>query len=195
MAGAGQGSRSGCSQLVSHGWPYSPPEAGTPGWPFYAAAVLSDKNPWWPVMPDLAAYLQRVSFLLRQGEPVADVALYAPTDDAWSTFKPGTPRYLNLFLKIVDWIGPKVVPAILDAGHGFRTATAPAEQWDPRTGGVERLQAQRGEIALALEPYASRVIVFRKDARSARAARSRVVSASEDLRSGWNVRFGDTGAG
>ncbi|PYQ05887.1 MAG: glycoside hydrolase [Acidobacteria bacterium] len=303
---------SGINQLVGHGWPYSPPEAGTPGWPFYAAAVLSDKNPWWPVMPDLAAYLQRVSFLLRQGEPVADVALYAPTDDAWSTFKPGTPRYLNLFLKIVDWIGPKVVPAILDAGHGFdlvddgtleeawrrrykaivlpgvrwmpeatrrwladyardggtvlavrrkpegewpslelvseddlsarlaravpadltvtpptpavgfvhrrlpdadvyflansgnlpldvsarfRTATPHAEQWDPRTGGVERLQAQRGEIALALEPYASRVIVFRKDARSARAARSRVVSASEDLRSGWSVRFGDTGAG
>jgi glycosyl hydrolase family 106( putative alpha-L-rhamnosidase) len=110
---------SGINQLIGHGWPYSPPAAGTPGWPFYAAAVLSDKNPWWPVMPDLAAYLQRVSFLLRQGEPVADVALYAPTEDAWSTFKPGTPRYLNLFLKILDWIGPKVVPAILDAGHGF----------------------------------------------------------------------------
>ena len=110
---------SGINQLIGHGWPYSPPEAGTPGWPFYAAAVLTDKNPWWPVMPDLAAYLQRVSFLLRQGEPVADVALYAPTEDAWSTFKPGTPRYLNLFLKTVDWIGPKIVPAILDAGHGF----------------------------------------------------------------------------
>ena len=83
----------------------------------------------------------------------------------------------------------------LDVSARFRTATPHAEQWDPRTGGVERLQAQRGEIALALEPYASRVIVFRKDARSARAARSRVVSASEDLRSGWSVRFGDTGAG
>jgi hypothetical protein len=107
------------NQLIGHGWPHSPPSAGTPGWPFYAAAVLSDKNPWWPVMPDLAAYLQRLSFLLRQGEPVTDVALYAPTEDAWSTFKPGTPRYLNLFQKIVDWIGPKVVPAILEAGHGF----------------------------------------------------------------------------
>jgi alpha-L-rhamnosidase len=110
---------SGINQLIGHGWPYSPPAAGTPGWPFYAAAVLSDKNPWWPVMPDLAAYLQRVSFLLRQGEPVADVALYAPTEDAWSTFKPGTPRHVNLFQKIVDAIGPRVVPAILDAGHGF----------------------------------------------------------------------------
>jgi len=110
---------SGVNQLIGHGWPYSPPEAGEPGWPFYAAAVLSDKNPWWPVMPDLAAYLQRLSFLLRQGEPVAEIALYAPTEDAWSTFKPGTPRYLNLFTKIVDGIGPRIVPAILDAGHNF----------------------------------------------------------------------------
>jgi len=29
-----------------------------------------------------ARYLQRVSYLLRQGEPVADVALYAPTEEA-----------------------------------------------------------------------------------------------------------------
>lgn len=110
---------SGINQLIGHGWPYSPPQAGTPGWPFYAAAVLNDKNPWWPVMPDLAAYLHRLSFLLRQGEPVADVALYAPSGDAWSTFKPGTARYTNLFVKSVDWIGPEVVPAILDAGHNF----------------------------------------------------------------------------
>ena len=60
---------SGINQLIGHGWPASPPQAGTPGWPFYAAGVLSDKNPWWPVMPDLSAYLQRVSFLLRQGDP------------------------------------------------------------------------------------------------------------------------------
>ena len=33
-------------------------------------------------MPDITAYLQRVSFLLRQGQPANDVALYLPTDDA-----------------------------------------------------------------------------------------------------------------
>jgi len=109
----------GINQLIGHGWPYSPPAAGTPGWPFYAAAVLSDKNPWWPVMPELAVYLQRLSFLLRQGDPVADVALYAPTEDAWSTFKPGTPGYLNLLAKIAECIGPHAIPAILEAGHSF----------------------------------------------------------------------------
>ena len=57
----------GVNQLIGHGWPYSPPEAGEPGWRFYAAAVFNDHNPWWLVMPDIALYLQRVSFLLRQG--------------------------------------------------------------------------------------------------------------------------------
>ena len=32
--------------------------------------VFNEKNPWWIVMPDVARYLQRVSFLLRQGQPV-----------------------------------------------------------------------------------------------------------------------------
>jgi hypothetical protein len=110
---------SGINQLIGHGWPYSPPQAGFPGWMFYAAGAYSDKNPWWPVMPDTSRYLQRVSFLLRQGEPVADVAVYAPTDEAWSLFRPGNPRFLNLFNDIHDLIGPAIIPSILDAGHAF----------------------------------------------------------------------------
>jgi hypothetical protein len=110
---------SGINQLIGHGWPYSPPQAGSPGWMFYAAGVYSDKNPWWPVMADTARYLQRVSFLLRQGDPVADVALYAPTDDAWSLIRPGSGRNLNLLAGIRDLVGPAIVPAILDAGHTF----------------------------------------------------------------------------
>jgi hypothetical protein len=79
----------GINQLVGHGWPYSPPEAGVPGWRFYAAGAFNDSNPWWPVMPDVARYLQRASFLLRQGQPVQDVAVYLPIDDAWAHFEPG----------------------------------------------------------------------------------------------------------
>ena len=59
---------SGINQLIGHGWPYSAPEAKAPGWMFYAAGVYSDKNPWWPVMPDTSRYLQRVSYVLRQGD-------------------------------------------------------------------------------------------------------------------------------
>jgi hypothetical protein len=109
---------SGINQLIGHGWPYSAPEAKAPGWMFYAAGVYSDKNPWWPVMPDTARYLQRVSYVLRQGTPVADVALYAPTDDAWSMIRPASGRNLNLWSSIRDLVGT-AIPAILDAGHAF----------------------------------------------------------------------------
>jgi hypothetical protein len=35
-------------------------------------------------MPDVSSYMQRVSYLLRQGSPVNDVALLLPTEDAWA---------------------------------------------------------------------------------------------------------------
>ncbi len=76
----------GINQLVGHGWPYSPQQADEPGWRMYAAAALNAHNPWSFVMPDLARYLQRVSFALRQGKPSNDVALLLPNDDVWSTF-------------------------------------------------------------------------------------------------------------
>jgi hypothetical protein len=76
----------GINQLVGHGWPYSPEDAGEPGWRMYAAAALNAHNPWSFVMPDLARYLQRVSFALRQGKPANDVALLLPNDDIWATF-------------------------------------------------------------------------------------------------------------
>jgi hypothetical protein len=71
----------GINQLVGHGWPYSPEEAGEPGWRMYAAAALNSHNPWSFVMPDLTRYLQRVSFAVRQGKPANDVALLLPNDD------------------------------------------------------------------------------------------------------------------
>jgi hypothetical protein len=110
---------SGVNQLIGHGWPHTAAGSPAPGWPFYAAGAFTDGNPWWPVMPDLAAYLQRVSFLLRQGDPVADVAVYAPADDARGAMRPGTGEYLNLWAVIRDRIGPAIVPAILDAGYNF----------------------------------------------------------------------------
>jgi len=106
----------GSNQLVGHGWPYSPPAAGEPGWRFYAAAAVNEHNPWWLVMPDLALYLQRISYLLRQGRPVNDVALYLPTDDAWSHFSLG---HVSLSEAIGARISARVIPEILDAGFGF----------------------------------------------------------------------------
>ncbi len=106
----------GINQLVGHGWPYSPPQAGEPGWHFYAAAVFNQHNPWWIVMPDITAYLQRVSWLLRQGEPVNDVALYLPTADAYAGFTLGHDSVNQSMERL---LGANVIPQILDGGYNF----------------------------------------------------------------------------
>ncbi len=106
----------GINQLVGHGFPYSPPEAGEPGWRFYAAGVFNDHNPWWMVMPDITTYLARVSFLLRQGQPDNDVALYLPTDDAFAHFTLGRD---SVNQAMDGLIGNTVIPQILDAGYNF----------------------------------------------------------------------------
>jgi hypothetical protein len=106
----------GVNQLIGHGWPYSSPEAGEPGWRFYAAAVFNDHNPWWLVMPDITEYLQRVSYILRQGQPANDVAVYLPTDDAYAGFTLGRDS-VNQAME--GLLGIHVIPQILDSGYEF----------------------------------------------------------------------------
>jgi len=106
----------GINQLIGHGWPYSPPGAREPGWRFYAAAVFNNHNPWWIVMPEITKYLQRVSWLLRQGKPANDVAVYLPTDDAWSGFMAGKDSVNQSMAALLP---PDLIPHILDAGYNF----------------------------------------------------------------------------
>ncbi len=106
----------GITQLIGHGWPNTPPGVEWPGARFYAASVLSDANPWWIVMPDVARYLQRTSAMLREGQPVSDVALYLPVSEAWSRMQPGR---VHLFEMLRDHVGPAVVASLLDGGFAF----------------------------------------------------------------------------
>jgi hypothetical protein len=106
----------GINQLVGHGWPYSPPSAIEPGWRFYAAGAFNDHNPWWIVMPDIARYLQRVSWILRQGQPANDIAVYLPEDDAYAEFTPGKASLTALMPR---WITPELTQAIEDSGYNF----------------------------------------------------------------------------
>lgn len=106
----------GINQLMGHGWAYSPPSAGEPGWRFYAAGDFNAHNPWWIVMPDVTRYLQRVSWALRQGAPANQVALYLPEDDGWAAFKPGSAAMTSLMPR---WITPELTQAIENAGYNF----------------------------------------------------------------------------
>ncbi len=124
----------GINQLVGHGWPYSPESAAEPGWRMYAAGAFNNHNPWAFVMPDLALYLQRVSFALRQGEPANDVALLLPNDDAWSSFKANRKQFrtatssagfdesgvnVSIDESMGALLGPSVISSILDAGFNL----------------------------------------------------------------------------
>lgn len=105
----------GSNQFVGHGWPYSPPEAPGMGWYFYAAGALDDRNPWWPAMPHLMEYLTRISWALRQGSPVADVAVYLPTADVYAAHGAG----FDLWKACRDHIGPEIPEAIRRGGYDF----------------------------------------------------------------------------
>lgn len=122
----------GINQLVGHGWPYSPPQAGEPGWRMYAAGAFNTHNPWWMVMPDLTAYLQRVSFALRQGRPATDVAIFLPEDDVWASFKARaakrrsatgtfdeTGSNVSMDESMPDFLGDKIIGQVLDAGFNL----------------------------------------------------------------------------
>ena len=106
----------GINQLIGHGWPYTAEGVEYPGWRFYAAGVFNEKNPWWIVMPDLSRYLQRLSFLLRQGRPANDVAIYLPNDDAWARFTNGN---VSLIDALRERLGPDLIARVLEAGYNF----------------------------------------------------------------------------
>ncbi len=106
----------GVNQIVGHGYPYSPTAAGEPGWSLYAAAAFNAHNPWFPVMPDVMRYLQRMSWLLRQGKPANDIAILLPEDDAQAAFTPG---HVSVTDEMRKRITPELMAAILDAGYNI----------------------------------------------------------------------------
>ena len=124
----------GINQLVGHGWPYSPEIAGEPGWRMYAAGAWDAHNPWFNVMPDVTAYLQRVSYAMRLGKPANDVALLLPNDDVWASFVAGIQKNraptsalgfdesgsnVTIDEDLPKFLKADVIPQILDAGFNL----------------------------------------------------------------------------
>ncbi len=106
----------GVNLFVGHGWPYTPPGTRAPGYAFYAAAVFNDYNPWWNVMPDVNGYLTRMSWLMRQGEPANQVAVFLPNDDVYARLVPGK---VSLSAEMHHYVTPELTAQVLDAGHNL----------------------------------------------------------------------------
>ncbi len=71
----------GINALYGVTYAYSPIELGAPGWPPYFGPVVNHTQPYWPYFSHFADYVNRASYLLQQGRPVAEIALYLPAED------------------------------------------------------------------------------------------------------------------
>jgi len=71
---------SGMTQVFLHGYNYSPQPVEAPGWVRYGT-FFSEHNPFWTYMPVYTKYIQRVSSVIQNAEPKANIAIYSPDHD------------------------------------------------------------------------------------------------------------------
>ena len=77
-----QSNISGVNHSILHGFNYSPPEAPFPGWVRYGA-YFSERNTWWSYFRKWSDYKARLSYLLQEATPRANVAILQPLTDLW----------------------------------------------------------------------------------------------------------------
>jgi hypothetical protein len=106
----------GINQIVNQGYSYSPPQAGQPGWVFYASTVINHNNIWWRHYKHLTQYIQRVCALLQQGVSVNPVGVYVPLADVYAKFGIGG---LNMDVEIEKQLGTELVTELRRAGYDF----------------------------------------------------------------------------
>lgn len=76
--------KNGATKFYNHGFSYSPERDVAPSRSIGWAAYIHPNNVWWDYYPNLAEYIARSSYLLRQGDFVADVAIYSPLANQWT---------------------------------------------------------------------------------------------------------------
>jgi hypothetical protein len=78
-----QSALAGVLQPILHGFNYSPPAAGFPGWVRFGS-WFSEQNPWWPYMRRFTDYAARLTAVLASSDHQASVALLGPRADEWA---------------------------------------------------------------------------------------------------------------
>lgn len=111
----------GMNHVVWHTAAHQPPEAGKPGWVYYAGTHIGPNRVWWPMAQPFLQYLARTSFLLQQGLFVADV-LYYYGDQGF------------------NFVMPKQVDPALGFGYDYDVTNAEVL--------LKRLSVEQGKIAL-----------------------------------------------
>jgi hypothetical protein len=66
----------GLNQVVFHTFAHNPEIAGKPGFAYHAGEHINANTTWWELARPFMDYLSRCSYMLRQGDFVADACLY-----------------------------------------------------------------------------------------------------------------------
>ena len=66
----------GLNRLTFHTFTHNPPQAGLPGYAYHAGEHFNANNTWWKQSGPMLAYMGRCSYLMQQGDFVADVCFY-----------------------------------------------------------------------------------------------------------------------
>ena len=80
-----QSNISGVNHSILHGFNYSPQEATFPGWIRYGT-WFNEQNPWWPWFKRWSDYKARISCILQNTIPQANIAILQPLTDLWLKF-------------------------------------------------------------------------------------------------------------
>jgi hypothetical protein len=123
----------GMNHVVWHTAAHMPRSGGKPGSVYYAGTHLNTNVPWWPMAKGFLGYLTRTSYLLQQGEPVADVLYYY-----------GDQGY--------NFVPPKHAPEGLGAGYGYDVTNADALRRRLRVRGDKLQWPEGGSYELLVLP-------------------------------------------
>lgn len=82
----------GINHTVLHGFNYSPPEAGFPGWVRYGT-YFSEQNPWWQFFRHWADYNSRLSSVFQNSRPEVQIVVLSRLQDFWGEEGPARPRF------------------------------------------------------------------------------------------------------
>jgi len=128
----------GINHSVLHGFNYSPPEAGFPGWVRYGA-YFSDQNTWWPYFRYWADYNARLSAVFQHAKPVTDIAILTPEADIWKQWGLyRNPFYMN------PWYNH-------DLWEGFSRLGVMADYINE--GVIQRASAEKGQMKSDMAEY------------------------------------------
>ncbi|MDX1285635.1 MAG: glycosyl hydrolase, partial [Draconibacterium sp.] len=100
----------GINHTVLHGYNYSPPEAGFPGWMRYGA-YFSEQNTWWEYFKKWADYNARLSSVFQNSTLEVDIAVLGRVRDYW-----GVEGLTRTFLNDKPWYYARLWEPISNLG-------------------------------------------------------------------------------